>query len=51
MCLVYHGNKEKLAELRGQMNDYRREKKSAPIVLITAYHIIISDKYEFSKLR
>ncbi len=42
--MVYHGNKEKLAELRSEMNDYRRVKKSAPIVLITAYHVIISDK-------
>jgi hypothetical protein len=42
--MVYHGNKEKLAELRGQLNEYRGSKKTAPIVLITAYHIIISDK-------
>ncbi len=42
--MIYHGNKEKLAELRSEMNQYRQTKKSAPIVLITAYHIIISDK-------
>jgi hypothetical protein len=42
--MVYHGNKEKLAELRGELNQYRQAKKSAPIVLITAYHIIISSK-------
>jgi ATP-dependent DNA helicase len=43
-CIVYHGNKEKLAELRLQLKDFRQGNTSAPIVLITAYHIIISDK-------
>lgn len=45
-CVVYHGNKEKLAELRRQMNEHRQSKKSSPIVIITAYHVIVSDKYE-----
>ncbi|CAF3678788.1 unnamed protein product [Rotaria sordida] len=48
-CMVYHGNKEKLAELRGQINQYRQAKKSIPLVLITAYHIIISDKAFFKR--
>jgi hypothetical protein len=38
--MIYHGNKEKLAELRDEMREHRQ----TPIVLITAYHIIISDK-------
>ena len=42
--MIYHGDKEKLTELRGQLKEYRQAKKSAPIVLITAYHIIISSK-------
>ena len=42
--MIYHGNKEKLAELRGQLNEYRQGKQSAPIVIITAYHVIVSEK-------
>lgn len=42
--MVYHGNKERLAELRGQINEFRLAKKNVPLVLITAYHVIVSDK-------
>ena len=42
--MVYHGSKEKLIELRTRINQYRQAKKSVPLVLITAYHVIISDK-------
>ena len=44
--MVYHGNKEKLAEVRDQINEFRQAKKTASIVLITVYHIIVSDKWE-----
>ncbi|CAF4558922.1 unnamed protein product [Rotaria sp. Silwood1] len=48
-CMVYHGDKEKLVELRGQINQYRQSKKPIPLVLVTAYHIIISDKAFFKR--
>ncbi|CAF2370180.1 unnamed protein product [Rotaria sp. Silwood2] len=48
-CMIYHGNKEKLAELRGQINQYRQAKKAVPLVLVTAYHVIISDKAFFKR--
>ena len=43
--MVYHGNKEKLTELRDQINQYRQSKNSPPLVLIKAYHMIINHKY------
>ncbi|CAF4014183.1 unnamed protein product [Adineta steineri] len=48
-CMVYHGNKEKLAELQQELKQYRQTKKSAPIVIITAYHVIISSKAFFKR--
>ncbi|CAF3138384.1 unnamed protein product [Rotaria socialis] len=48
-CMVYHGNKEKLAELRNKIYQHRQTKKASPIVLITAYHIIVSDKAFFKR--
>jgi len=43
-CIVYHGNKEKLVELRKQMKEFQQGNDAKPIVLVTAYHIIVSDK-------
>ncbi|UJR15998.1 hypothetical protein I4U23_002916 [Adineta vaga] len=48
-CMVYHGNKEKLDDLQKQLKEYRHDKKTAPIVIITAYHMIISSKAFFKR--
>lgn len=42
--MVYHGPKERLLELQIELNEYRKDKKSAPIVIITAYHVIVNSK-------
>ncbi|CAF0813624.1 unnamed protein product [Didymodactylos carnosus] len=47
-CLVYHGNKEKLAEIRERFYSYKKTNNIFP-VLITAYHMIISDKTFFKR--
>lgn len=43
-CVVYHGPKEKLAELRKQFREHRKSKNVSPMVIITAYHVIVADK-------
>ena len=43
-CVVYHGPKEKLAELRKTYREHRQPNSSSPIVIITAYHAMLSDK-------
>ena len=43
-CVVYHGPKDKLAELRKQFREHRKSKNVSPIVIITAYHVIVADK-------
>jgi len=48
-CVVYHGPKDKLAELRKQFREHRKSKNVSPIVIITAYHVIVADKFFFQR--